>query len=243
MPRKYDLAFSPDSTRLYDIRGSFGNVWGPSCLLKLVKGSEGGNASGSSMAMTSKAPLEISIVSTDYMSQVDHIISLAGQPHGPLYCFATERGRVVINDANRTRIVQLERVDNNFALATNLSWNHDGTYLAYVKVAIGEKLLRIYAVTISSPQESYFNCQLAFQKPLDLLLDLPVHLERSYFYNLFFLQHSNHLLVKGTSSLKLISFSDGVFTCSTHNLNTSADNSKGWLDGPFNHNILLQLML
>lgn len=36
------VAFSPDSRRFYDLRGSYCNVWEPNCLVRLVEGGSGG---------------------------------------------------------------------------------------------------------------------------------------------------------------------------------------------------------
>lgn len=37
------VAFSPDSRRFYDLRGSYCNVWEPNCLIRLVEGGAGGS--------------------------------------------------------------------------------------------------------------------------------------------------------------------------------------------------------
>lgn len=40
------VAFSPDSRRFYDLRGSYCNVWEPNCLVRLVEGGAGGAGVG-----------------------------------------------------------------------------------------------------------------------------------------------------------------------------------------------------
>ncbi|KAK3898388.1 hypothetical protein C8A05DRAFT_47279 [Staphylotrichum tortipilum] len=83
------LRFSADSRRLYDIRGSHGNVWEPNTLVRLADCPDHNSDTNSETESLAKA----SLLSEHHFARVDSVISLAGQSFGPLYCYVG-RGKV-----------------------------------------------------------------------------------------------------------------------------------------------------
>ncbi|KKY39000.1 putative nacht and wd domain protein [Diaporthe ampelina] len=72
------VAFSPDSRRFYDLRGSYCNVWEPNCLVRLV---EGGGGGGGGPGDTGKGDDE-SIASSELRERVDSWSVAAGTDRG-----------------------------------------------------------------------------------------------------------------------------------------------------------------
>ena len=127
----FDLAFSADSRRLYDVRGWFGsvhaNIWEPGALV--LRTARSVLLEYESCAWIDTKSLEMASQNTRHNSATAHrVTALAGQPRGSLYCYGTIGGAVLC-EVGKENIDQMEPL---FELESiqNTAWSGDGRYLA-----------------------------------------------------------------------------------------------------------------
>ncbi|KAI1087197.1 hypothetical protein F5B19DRAFT_497604 [Rostrohypoxylon terebratum] len=123
------ICFSTDSRRLYDIRGSYGNVWEPNTLVRLADRSD--HSSSSDSHIETESVSKMSLYSEHYFARVDNINALSGQSVGPLYCYGTEDGVALLCEAGRGKILELERLTSYMPIE-HIAWSEDGRLLALV---------------------------------------------------------------------------------------------------------------
>ncbi len=119
------LRFSTDSRRLYDIRGSHGNVWEPNTLVRLADCPDHNSDTNSETESLAKA----SLLSEHHFGRVDGVISLAGQSVGPLYCYGTENGVATLCEVGRGKICELARL-TSYMSVEHVVWSGDGRVVA-----------------------------------------------------------------------------------------------------------------
>ncbi|KAL6808092.1 WD40 repeat-like protein [Trichoderma sp. SZMC 28015] len=119
------LSFSIDSRRLYDIRGSYGNVWEPNSLVRLVDALDQNNDSCSETESLARA----SLLTEHHTARIDSVITLSGQSVGPLYCYGTEDGVAMLCEAGRGRVCELERLASYMSIE-HVTWSEDGRLVA-----------------------------------------------------------------------------------------------------------------
>ncbi|KAL9625128.1 MAG: hypothetical protein Q9160_000857, partial [Pyrenula sp. 1 TL-2023] len=120
------LAFSPNSSRFYDIRGSHGNVWEPNALIRFA---EEGSKSNETDSETESLP-QNTIVSMRWSRRVEAITTLSYSPKGRLYCCGTEKGTVHLHDTRREKPVDIH-TSRSLLSIEQMSWSHDGEYLCF----------------------------------------------------------------------------------------------------------------
>lgn len=120
------IAFSPDSRRLYDIRGGYANVWEPNALLEFADGMGQGVRTGSEMTSPSQAYL----ASISYSQRVDIITVLEASPLGRLYCYGTEKGMVQLHDTDRRKITDVHKSRGLLSIE-QMTWSADGRLLCF----------------------------------------------------------------------------------------------------------------
>jgi WD40 repeat protein len=122
-----DISFSPDSRRLYDLRGQFCNVWEPNALLRLddvdeqERDSEVGSELGSLLtAAISEAVAEIR----------DPITAISIQPRGSYHAVGAESG--IISIFNSAKVISPIELFRSASMLTveHLDWGEDGQHLA-----------------------------------------------------------------------------------------------------------------
>ncbi|KAI0107446.1 hypothetical protein GGR51DRAFT_570813 [Nemania sp. FL0031] len=115
-----DLAFSPDGTRMYDLRGSFCNVWEPDVLIRAD------DKSSANETMTSEP-----VIAGDDHSHTA-ITSLACGPSARFYCAGKEDGSVTIYDMETGE--RLRKVTNHSTSSSviQLEWSKSGRFLGSV---------------------------------------------------------------------------------------------------------------
>lgn len=121
-----DIAFSPDSRRLYDIRGYYANVWEPNSLLRFADRT--GERAGTESETTSLA--QASSASIGLSQWVDTITVLAASPTGRLYCYGTEKGMVQLHDTERGRIADVHKSRGLLSIE-QLAWSADGQLICF----------------------------------------------------------------------------------------------------------------
>ena len=115
----YSLCFAPNSRRLYDVRGSYGNVWEPDTLLRLAESAE---AFESSEAGIEKVFPNV--------SKVEPVTALAAQPNGTIYCCGTESGLISLFETDKSDAVEL-RKSKSYISIEHVIWSDDGKYVAF----------------------------------------------------------------------------------------------------------------
>ncbi len=152
------FTFSPDSRRIYDIRGSYCNVWEPNILMRLGELDAEGDSSYAAAEAGSQHPS----VDPGYAEGTPDILpiltSLASHPMLPVYCTGNEDGLVefvnVEHDAKRdvwppsTSNIQIEKVvcsdDGCLIAAADL---HGRLCVCYVESEPGPDLRPVYNFT------------------------------------------------------------------------------------------------
>lgn len=123
-----DIAFSPDSQRLYDVRGSTCCVWEPDALVRPDDLDRHGDnlSSTADGSLVSEAPSE-PVYSQD--GGESEVTSLAYESGGEFYCCGRSDGSVSIHDMAKGKIAR--RVCSHGALVdvVSLTWSTSGRYL------------------------------------------------------------------------------------------------------------------
>ncbi|KAJ5774116.1 Cytochrome cd1-nitrite reductase-like C-terminal heme d1 [Penicillium paradoxum] len=125
-----DLCFSPDSKRLYDLRGAWCNVWEPNALLAGEENGDdsdlGSEAASVPTAMVSEASAEMKV----------QITAIAIQFGGRYHAVGNENGVVSVLDSSNSAHGMVELWRSSFELpTTHLDWSSDGRFLACVEMA------------------------------------------------------------------------------------------------------------
>lgn len=120
----FDLCFAPDSRRLYDVRGSYGNVWEPDALLRLSESAEA----------PSDSEERVETVLRNTSGKIDPVTALASQPNGRLYCSGTESGLMELFETSRTNVFEL-RKSKSFMSIEHVVWNDDGRYVGFTDLS------------------------------------------------------------------------------------------------------------
>lgn len=122
------LSFSTDYRRLYDVRGTYGDVLEPDSLVRLADSSELTNHS-SDAASDTESLARASLRPEHWFDKIDTVTALAAQPVGPLYCYGSEEGIAVLCEVGRGKIEELER-SKSYMSIEQVSWSEDGRFVA-----------------------------------------------------------------------------------------------------------------
>jgi WD40 repeat protein len=133
------LTFSPDSRRIYDIRGYYANAWEPDALIKLAEPS-GKHMDPDSESQSLAQSLEESVVIS---RAIDSITALAGSPKGRLYCCGTEKGVVSLYDTQHGKLVDLHVSRAKFTIE-KVVWSGDSKYICFTDMS---KQVTVMSVT------------------------------------------------------------------------------------------------
>lgn len=118
-----DMAFSPDGTRFYDIRGTFCNVWEPDALIRSQELDQDSTSSHQD-TINSEA-----VISSDDNTRVP-ITSLVCNTSNNCYCCGKEDGTVVMYEIPKgKRVRQIAKHASSTSVIT-LAWSVSEKYLA-----------------------------------------------------------------------------------------------------------------
>lgn len=121
-----DICFSPESSRIYDIRGQFCNVWEPNALLRLEAGSEHDSDIASEVSS-----LPTSSISEAFAEVRDQITATAVQLRRHYQVIGTQTGMISILDSSKADKAPFQLWESPAHLSIGLlSWSCDGNYLA-----------------------------------------------------------------------------------------------------------------
>lgn len=121
-----DICFSPDSKRLYDLRGQFCNIWEPGALMRAYESVEHENDIGSEVASNPTAA-----VSEATAEARDQLTAIGVQFQGPFQAIGNEVGVVSLIDLSKTNHSPIQLYKSEVPLSiVHLEWSSDGNYLA-----------------------------------------------------------------------------------------------------------------
>ncbi|KAJ5162891.1 Eisosome protein 1 [Penicillium coprophilum] len=233
-----NITFSPDSRRLYDLRGSWCNVWEPNCLIRIndtsmdpseesesVKSYEQKRKDSWGLELDDKSGSMISLPTSEaYADTKPPITAVANcAKNRNIFAHATEDGTIEICDmeSKRKHLITeftfgMEIV--HFALAQN------GNYVAYCLLD-GHVTVR----SIDSSKPERISTQTVFAETKSI--------SRGQIRQILFDSKSERLLVCGTERLQVLSVTDSSIAAEMEI--DPADLPAQWENHPTNPNILL----
>lgn len=138
----FGIAFSPDSRRLYDMRGYYGNAWEPSVLTEFMERS---SKDVDSLSETESLAQKSSIAPNTAL-RVDSITALAASPSGSLYIAGTDKGTVSLYSIQEGKLGDIHSTKAFFSIE-NMAWSDDGKHFAF---SDSSKKIFVYAIAANS---------------------------------------------------------------------------------------------
>lgn len=183
------IAFSPDSRRLYDIRGHYGNAWEPNALARFTE-----QSSGEFDTYSEAESLVQSSSGSDHATlRVDEITALAASPLGQLYCYGTDKGTVSLHSAKEGKLMDIHSSKAFFGVDL-MTWNTDGTLVAF-----SDSSRKLFLVSISSSTSSS-------QPMAETISEISLKgFAKGAIVQLLFSADSQQILVHSTSAIYLLS--------------------------------------
>ena len=124
-----DLTFSPDSQRIYDVRGSGCNVWAPDILIRpdLFDAEETSSSfDGSYVSEMVSEP----VLAKDQESQRGHVTALVYDDRDEFYCIGRDDGAVNIHDMRNGKLVRKAYKHSSTVDITVLEWSSSQRFIA-----------------------------------------------------------------------------------------------------------------
>lgn len=211
------LAFSPDIRRLYDIRGFYGNVWGPNALLKYAEPTADTESDIESLSQGS--------IPDNTPKWIDPVTALATSPAGRLYCCGTEKGIVTLYEASHGKIGDIPTSRSLFGI-DHMTWSPKGQLLCFSDLSKRVSILSI------EPSTSHSNPTIGTPVtiPMQSSAQGPI-------IQLLFQPDSSHILVHTDSMVHTIS----VTTSSVVRSSKLATPKCRWIIHPQDPNLVIGL--
>lgn len=150
-----DIAFSPDSRRLYDIRGYYANVWEPNALLRFAdRAGERAETESETTSLTQPSSASIGL-----SQWVDTITVLVASPFGRMYCFGTERGTVQLYDTERGKVADVHKSRGLLSIE-QMIWSADSRLICF-----SDASKRVF---IKSLRPDVSNAEMAVESKMDI---------------------------------------------------------------------------
>lgn len=218
------LCFSPDGSRLYDIRSSDCNVWIPEVLFVSVH--EDSSVSGTESENSSMNRLPPSVIMESSRSLVN-ITALVCDSTGSYICCGKSNGTIFIHDTQNGRQLQFLCNHSSTSNVECIAWSDDGCLLAS-----GDDAGRVIIAQLKPLTSSKWECVTKHDIRLDQHLDGTVR-------QLVFSPDSTRLLVLAQESTRLFLVNDGS------NIGARRPHSRlappRWLTHPQNNEMLISL--
>lgn len=185
----FDIAFSPNSQRLYDVRGYYASVWEPNVLVKYSENVAEGSDSASETESIART------TATNVRQNIDSVTVLATSPKGTLYCYGTEAGVVTLCHIKRGPIQKLQP-GTGFLSIEKMTFSSDGGQLCFSdsskKVAFYSLNLAAHADDLVATKTGDFKVNTVVKGPVTGLMFCP---------------DSERVLIQATSSVHVASLS------------------------------------
>ncbi|KAI1324505.1 hypothetical protein F5Y16DRAFT_402357 [Xylariaceae sp. FL0255] len=133
-----ELAFSPDSRRLYDLRDGFVNAWESNSLTRFIENEEHISDTNSE----DQSSTAISKFSEETVEHFEAVTVLSLAPDRRSYCVGYEDGGVSWYSTHSTEAMSLTRF-HNLLPVTQIAWSPDGQMLALADLAGDIQLRKI----------------------------------------------------------------------------------------------------
>jgi WD40 repeat protein/competence protein ComGF len=141
-----DLNFSTDYKRLYDVRGTYANVWEPNTLVRLANNTE---VMERSTDTSDSDPFVRTSSNPEYSSgKVDGVTAIGMQSAGPLYCYGTEDGAVELCEPHHGKVKHLQKPISYMSIE-HIAWAENDKLLAHVDIG-GKLIIRSVEATSTS---------------------------------------------------------------------------------------------
>jgi hypothetical protein len=189
-----DIVFSPDSLRIYDIRGYYGNVIEPLALSKFIeqRNNEFDTDSETESIVVSATASSLPIY------KIDPIRVIAASPKGGVFCSGSERGSVavhMIHDGSQREI----HTSQGFLDIIKMVWSTDGMTLCFADIA--KRVFIVQFILDTAGDYSIGNMKaIKVVSPRSLL-------------QLVFKEDSSAILVVTTATLQVIDLRTGTIEC------------------------------
>lgn len=146
------LCFSPDGTRLYDIRSSHCNVWIPEVLLVSVREDSSVSGIGSENSGLSRAPADPVIESTNALI---NITTLACDPTGGYVCCGKSNGAMVLYHTQSGQPLQQLYTHGPTLGVQALYWSTDDSLIASVDLS-----RRVIVARLHQTSSTKWSCEI-----------------------------------------------------------------------------------
>ncbi|KAL3419421.1 NACHT and WD domain-containing protein [Phlyctema vagabunda] len=193
------LAFSPDCTRFYDVRGSSVNAWESNSFDHLSEN----EASFSNAHSEAPSPELIAHASKALIVEYEAASAVAASPGGSLYCFGNEEGCVQLLDAQTGEAIELAKFFN-FLSVRHLVWGKE-THLAAADLG-GDIIVKRLPPRKTSSLRSYVFETLPSPKP---------NLEGNAIHQMLFNDDADQLLIVSNDTCQVWVVEDGAMKCFT----------------------------
>ena len=213
------LTFSPDCKQIYDIRGSFCNIWEPNVLIRMSETDERASELGSITHTSSGSEVEAKVLSP--------IISLAATPNGDLYCAGNDEGLVQLFDPANGYITELWQ-SATLMTVDQLAFDQLGKHIAATEIGGKIVVKSIKAMTSSSQ---------SFKWEVSTVLDTRVNLESGGIQGLLLRPNSQSLFIPSQTSAQVWSLTEKKICTSTIFKNPRA--IRKWINHPLDQSSIL----
>ena len=212
-----DMAFSPDGTRFYDIRGTFCNVWEPDALIRSQDLDE--DSASSSFDTINSEP----VISADDNTRVP-ITSLICNASDKYYCCGKEDGTVVMYEIPKGKKVRQIAKHGSSASIIKLAWSNSEKYLAS-----GDDSGRIMVKRLEPPSSS--KPEWAVFKLIDRRIDEAIE-------QLLFHARDGILLIAGRTTAYVVNLKTKAELCCVRH----AEQREGpWINHPTSSTLLVKI--
>ena len=211
----FDLCFAPDSRRLYDVRGSYANVWEPAALLRLSEATDN----------SARSTTEAEILVHHTFGKIDPVMALSTPLNGNTFCSGTESGVVKVCGPSHDRNLEL-RKSQSFNSIEHIAWSDDGKYVAFTDLSS-----RLFVRLLRPSNEG------AGQWKIEAKLDVTVSGGQGPIAQILFHPKSDRLLLYMGSSVRTISLASGE-TIEIKDVPAGGNNLR-WLNHPSHKDSLI----
>ena len=212
-----DMAFSPDGTRFYDIRGTFCNVWEPDALIRSQDIDQ--DSASSNYETINSEP----VISSDDNSRVP-ITSLICNASNNFYCCGKEDGTVTMYEVPTGRKVRQVAKHASSSSVIKLAWSDSEKYLAS-----GDDSGRVMVKRLEAPSGS--KDEWAVFKVIDKRIDEAIE-------QLLFHTKDGLLLIAGQTIAYVMNLKTKAEVCRA----SHPDQSEGlWINHPSSTNLLTKV--